>query len=36
MDWHGKRLTFVLENAIVTDFALVRAQGPGIVYRAVI
>jgi 3-oxoacid CoA-transferase subunit A len=25
MDWHGKRLTFVLEDAIVTDFALVRA-----------
>jgi 3-oxoacid CoA-transferase subunit A len=25
MDWHGKTQTFVLENAIVTDFALVRA-----------
>jgi len=25
MDWHGKRRTFVLENAITTDFALVRA-----------
>ena len=25
MDWHGKKLTFVLENAITTDFALVRA-----------
>ena len=36
MNWHGKKQTFVLEHAIVTDFALVRAQGPGIVYRAVI
>ena len=25
MEWHGKTLTFVLENAIATDFALVRA-----------
>ena len=25
MDWHGQTLTFVLENAITTDFALVRA-----------
>jgi 3-oxoacid CoA-transferase subunit A len=25
MDWHGKMLTFVLEHAITTDFALVRA-----------
>jgi 3-oxoacid CoA-transferase subunit A len=25
MDWNGGRLTFVLENAITTDFALVRA-----------
>jgi 3-oxoacid CoA-transferase subunit A len=25
MDWHGTMLTFVLENAITTDFALVRA-----------
>jgi len=25
MEWHGKKLTFVLENAIATDFALVRA-----------
>jgi 3-oxoacid CoA-transferase subunit A len=25
MDWHGHRLSFVLENAITTDFALVRA-----------
>ena len=25
MNWNGKRLTFVLENAISTDFALVRA-----------
>jgi len=25
MDWHGKKLTFVLEHAITTDFALVRA-----------
>ena len=25
MDWHGERRTFVLENAISTDFALVRA-----------
>ena len=25
MDWHGQRLSFVLEEAIVTDFALVRA-----------
>ena len=25
MNWHGKLLTFVLEDAIVTDFALVRA-----------
>ena len=25
MKWHGKTLTFVLEEAIVTDFALVRA-----------
>ena len=25
MDWHGQKLTFVLEEAIVTDFALVRA-----------
>src|SRR5450759_1899300 len=25
MDWHGKKLTFVLEDAITTDFALVRA-----------
>jgi 3-oxoacid CoA-transferase A subunit len=25
LDWHGKRLTFVLEDAITTDFALVRA-----------
>jgi 3-oxoacid CoA-transferase subunit A len=25
MDWHGERLTFVLEHAITTDFALVRA-----------
>jgi 3-oxoacid CoA-transferase subunit A len=25
MDWHGKRLTFVLEHALSTDFALVRA-----------
>ena len=25
MDWHGERLTFVLEHAISTDFALVRA-----------
>src|ERR1035437_5426615 len=25
MDWHGKLLTFVLEQAITTDFALVRA-----------
>ena len=25
MDWHGKTLTFVLEHAITTDFALVRA-----------
>jgi len=25
MDWHGEKLTFVLEHAITTDFALVRA-----------
>jgi 3-oxoacid CoA-transferase subunit A len=25
MDWHGELLTFVLEQAITTDFALVRA-----------
>ena len=25
MDWHGHRQTFVLEHAITTDFALVRA-----------
>ena len=25
MDWHGETMTFVLENAISTDFALVRA-----------
>jgi 3-oxoacid CoA-transferase subunit A len=25
MDWHGQRLEFVLEEAITTDFALVRA-----------
>jgi len=25
MDWHGQRLRFVLENAITTDFALIRA-----------
>jgi 3-oxoacid CoA-transferase subunit A len=25
MDWHGQRRTFVLEQAITTDFALVRA-----------
>ena len=25
MDWNGQRLTFVLEHAITTDFALVRA-----------
>jgi len=25
MDWHGQRLSFVLEEAIVTDFGLVRA-----------
>src|SRR5450759_167970 len=25
MDWHGARMTFVLEEAITTDFALVRA-----------
>ena len=25
MDWHGETLTFVLEHAITTDFALVRA-----------
>ena len=25
MDWHGQKLTFVLENAIATDFGLVRA-----------
>jgi 3-oxoacid CoA-transferase subunit A len=25
MDWHGRKLTFVLEHAITTDFALVRA-----------
>ena len=25
MDWHGERRTFVLEQAITTDFALVRA-----------
>jgi 3-oxoacid CoA-transferase subunit A len=25
MDWHGEKLTFVMEHAITTDFALVRA-----------
>jgi len=25
MDWHGEKRTFVLENAITTDFGLVRA-----------
>ncbi len=25
MEWHGQTMTFVLENAITTDFALVRA-----------